>query len=145
MRRRDEGILLSVRPWSPSRGESESKSAGSAHSHGFPATPVNPVRFICMYLPGEQVAIVRTHQVGWLGASSSVLDAHSDCAENMASLEVPEWLKDHPELQAMDIKLFRGFKPVSPSHLMITYSPVANSLIDLSSVRKSLLHSAAGW
>ena len=98
-----------------------------------------------MYLPGEQVAIVRTHQVGWLGASSSVLDAHSDCAENMASLEVPEWLKDHPELQAMDIKLFRGFKPVSPSHLMITYSPVANSLIDLSSVRKSLLHSAAGW
>ncbi|KAM5540089.1 hypothetical protein V8D89_006229 [Ganoderma adspersum] len=28
-----------------------------------------------------------------------------------SSLDVPDWLKDHPDLQARDIKLFRGFKP----------------------------------
>ena len=61
-----------------------------------------------------------------------------------SSLDVPDWLKDHPDLRARDIKLFRGFKPVSLSHLIRACSPVANSMIDFFSVRKPLLHSATG-
>ena len=127
VRRRDEGILVveceTLVAESRRVGEQVGRIGAQPRISGYSGES-GP--FYLRVFTWRQAAIVL-----WLSASSSVLDAHSDCAENMSSsLEVPEWLKDHPDLQARDIKLFRGFKPVSPSHLMITYLLAGGELDD---------------